>query len=164
MKFSKVIVLSSCLLLINACNKNLEDPAPAAPIDQEKLNIAGQNLCPSGQKFQVYKNEIRIANDPMPNPVLFVFQKGDFRCASLSNVDHSGLVSWLSIDYSNSCLTNGSIWKTESLSTFDGNKVYFKLTPLDTDDTNWVRIFTSYGYSLKSMKQEIGLSVYSCAN
>ncbi len=164
MKFVKILTLITSVLLINACNKNLNtDVGTAAPVDLQQLSIASRNLCPAGQTFKTDTTKLDVSQLNQQQR-LFTFQKGSERCATLHNVDHGGLTSWLKIDYSNNCLANGTLWKAESISVFDGEKVYINLAPLDVADKNWVRIFTSYYYSLNTMNQEIGLTVYTCAN
>ncbi|MGZ6441751.1 MAG: hypothetical protein ACXWRU_16955, partial [Pseudobdellovibrionaceae bacterium] len=81
------------ILSFSACSK--KDEGKALPVDQEKLDSASQVYCPTNQKFRVFTGDIWLGKSSLPTPILFAIQKGSGRCASLNNIDHGGLSSWL---------------------------------------------------------------------
>ncbi|MBC7369921.1 MAG: hypothetical protein H7326_00035 [Bdellovibrionaceae bacterium] len=87
-----VIVLS---LISMACSK--KDAGTAAPVDQEQLDVASESFCPTNFNFAVSNENISLGKDSLPSPALFAIQKGTESCASLSNIDHGGLTSWLNV-------------------------------------------------------------------
>lgn len=159
MKFSIAILL--LVWLLSGCSK--KDDGTAAVVDQEKLDSASAAYCPTNQKFQVYTGAISLGKDRLPNPVLYAIQKGSGTCASLHNIDHGGISSWLKVTYSTDCILNGSLWAHESFSVQDGDDVYFNIKSLNPQEHDWIHIYTSYGYSTQTLNSEMGLIVYSCS-
>jgi len=157
--FFSILLLTTAFV---ACGDKKEGTSP--PVDQAKLDSASEALCPENQKFQVSNENFSLGNGVLPNPALFAIQKGGDTCASLHNIDHGGTTSWLRVDYSTDCILNGSLWAFDSLSVQDSINVYFNLKSLDTPENQWIHIYTSHGYSTRSLNSEMGLVIYSCAH
>lgn len=157
----KKIAISLLVLSLISCNKSLENKGPSS-IDSVKLAEIAKTECTANQVLKPFLADLKIYTEPFPIPVFFAFSRGNDQCASLNNVDHGGLTTWLKIDYSDGCLPNGKIWSIDSFSKSDGDKIYLNLKSADSSETSWVHIFTSEGYSLQSLRNELGLIVFSC--
>ena len=156
-KYFVVILFSS---FIFACGK--KDLGTALPVDQGKLDAASASLCPANLSFQMNRQEFLLGKDTLPSPIIYAIQKGGASCASLNNIDHGGISSWLQVNYSSDCIRNGTLWLADSLRVEDGRNVYFNLKSAEANSDNWIHVYTSVGYSVQSLKSEMGLVVYSC--
>jgi hypothetical protein len=139
-----------------------EPAGEAAKVSEQVLEAAAREKCAANEKFQVFTEERKLAVDSLPHPVLFAIQQGTSRCADFKSTDHGGLASWLDVSTSLQCVLNGSVWVTESFSSYDGNKVDFNLKPYSTEETGWIHIYTNRGYSLNELRSRAGLVVYQC--
>lgn len=157
-KYFSILFLVFC---ISACANKYG--GVAAPVDPEKLEAAAKTLCPANQTFQISTDETRIGPE-IPSKILFAIQKGSGSCASLHNIDHGGLTSWLNVTYSTDCILNGSLWAYGSMSIVDSNNVYFRLKSLDPNENNWILIYTNYGYRMSELRSKMGLITYTCTS
>lgn len=158
-----IFLIGVICLTIFSCKKNVINGGVNA-IDTQKLEDIAKTECLPDQFLAPYLDELKIYTQAFPTPSVFAFSRGTGQCAELTNVDHGGLVSWLKIDYSDGCLLNGKLWIVESFSKSDGNNVYLNLKPANSNEAGWVRIFTNEGYSLESLRSEIGMNVFSCVS
>jgi hypothetical protein len=159
-----IIALISVWLLFVSCIKNNQiQDGVAAIVDQGTLDSAALATCSVGQTYKSLNMDFGIYADPFPSHVLFAIQKGAYRCASINNIDHGGLLSWLKVTPSTDCILNGSLWEIDSFYNQDGGNVYLNLKSLNPEDSNKIRIFTNYGYSMLNIRSEVGLIAYSCS-
>lgn len=162
MSITRLLSFAIAFCILQACNPAKQEDGTAAATDLAKLDEEAKVRCGEGMKLQKSEKQIALFQDPMPNPIVFSFQKGTARCADWGGVDHGGVDKWLKVDYEPSCVPNGSLWEIEKLTLYDNIKVDFHLRPVDRTDTSKITMYTAYGYHFSTLRQKLGMETYVC--
>ena len=152
------------VLCLSGCDP-IPELEPAKPISQEDLKKASDIYCPTGQEFTEYTADFQLGMQSFPKPALFGIRKGTTRCALTSKYQEGGIWTWLTVDFSGSCLENGSLWQIDSYGVMDGDHFHLSLKPYEHDDgVSFIQILTSYGRHLDYISSKSGLVLFSCTN
>lgn len=154
----------SLLILMSmqiSCHAPVQNVGDIKQVDTQKLAIVSKEYCAEDEILANFPEDMKIlSKESFPDSVAFV--RGTDNCANMHNVDHGGMDSWLNVTFSDGCLPNGKLWKLDSFSVLDNINLYLTFRPAIESEGGWVKIYTSYGYHLQSLRNELGLITYRC--
>lgn len=157
----KTLFLIPLILVLNACTL-VPNTEPAKAVDPDELRKAGQSICPVGTELKVDTQERDLYVDQLPQPYMIGISKGTSRCALERTYDRGGLSTWLTIQFPDNCLENGSLWIPETLGLTDSVKIWWRLRANNGDRNRVLTVHTEYRHSLNDIRETAGFVLYSC--